>query len=77
MTREQYYRSQLEKQQRRIAELRMLAESRATADLRYVADVSDFVWAMLLRRKLANREGLKPREYRRLNTLAELYSEAA
>jgi len=77
MTREQYYRSQLEKQQRRIAELRMLAESRATADSRYVADVSDFVWAMLLRRKLANREGLKPREYRRLNTLAELYSEAA
>ena len=74
MTREQLYRSEMEKQQRRIAELRMLAESRATADSRYVADVIDFVWASVLRRKLANCEGLKPREYRRLNTLAELYA---
>jgi hypothetical protein len=56
----------------REAELRILAESRSGADLRYVRDFVDFVWKRLLTRKQRNRESLPPDAQKKLATLEGL-----
>jgi hypothetical protein len=52
--------------------LRVLAESRKTADVRYVRDVVDWFWAQLVERKLRTRDSLPRVEQRRLDTLIGL-----
>lgn len=77
MNREQFHRLKVEAHQRRIAELRMIAESRATSDQRYVRDAVAWTWRAHLRRKqIQSREALKPIEYRRLLVLSSLYAAA-
>jgi hypothetical protein len=78
MTPKQYHREKL-KQLRldRKEELRLLAESQAQADPRYVDDVVDLIWARVLDRKFSQRPNTLPRgERQRLNTLVDLYSHA-
>jgi hypothetical protein len=53
-------------------ELRVLAEGRKTADVRYVRDVVDWFWAQLVERKLRMRDSLPRVEQRRLDTLIGL-----
>lgn len=60
------------KQANRQRELGILAESRATADPRYVRNVVDFLWGKWLERKLRQRASMPMEEQRRLNTLLKL-----
>lgn len=75
MTRSQFFREQL--RLAREKELRILAESRASADPRYVEDAIGWMWQQVLERKLRQfqtRNALPRTQRDRLTTLAELYS---
>lgn len=72
MTKNQFAREQL--RLAREKELRLLAESKTSANPGYVRDAVDWVWSQLLERKLRMRDSLPFRESVRLSTLAQLYS---
>jgi hypothetical protein len=59
-------------QENRKRELQLLAESRATADVRYVQSAVDFLWGKCFERKVKQRAAMPPEERRRLNTLLDL-----
>jgi hypothetical protein len=71
MTKNQFAREQL--RLAREKELRLLAESKTSANPGYVRDVVDWVWSQILDRKLRMRESMTEYKRRRLNTLAQLY----
>ena len=75
MTKAQWQRERLKAlAAEREAELRLLAESRATADSRYVQDVVAWMWGRVLERKLKLMHEVRGAARRRLFTLSDLYA---
>jgi hypothetical protein len=73
MNKAQYQREKLLAAARiREAELRLLSESRKSADTHYVQDVVDWLWSKILDRKLRMRDSLSLDERERLMTLEDL-----
>lgn len=74
MTKNQFARAERLARQARAKELQILAESRGTANQRYVQDALDWIWSLILFRKMQQRDSLPELQRQRVNTLHGLYS---
>ncbi len=72
MTKAQYERERILRSRKK--ELRLLAESRESADPRYVMDAIALAWSQVLRRKQQLRDSLSGNDRRRVDTLIGLYA---